>query len=262
MAHWEHRPEEAWNTFRFNHPYEKGRKKLQEEVLDKTDFDPACLWQWGTMQAMAVIQILKDCERKFGAEGQKVVNEALVKVGLDVGRQILSGITKPEGMSYAEFISFYATVLNRIAYASLEEPSIDGEDQVSFHIKWCPHQDHYKAFDCRVQRYFVQGMMEAVRTQPLVKVVHIEIDREMLAARCRGKNRGGAGDPGKEVITPHKDIGENYTTLTGDMLHVRLTVAYRGKMAVCGMKYVKELDYPLMYVDRVEDICDDECCPI
>jgi hypothetical protein len=163
MAHWEHRPEEAWNTFRFNQPYEKGRKKLKEEVLDKTDFDPACLWQWGTMQAKAVIQILKDCEHKFGAEGQKVVNEALVKVGLDVGRQILSGITKPEGMSYAEFISFYATVLNRIAYASLEEPSIDGEDQVSFHIKWCPHQDHYKAFDCRVQRYFVQGMMKAVQ---------------------------------------------------------------------------------------------------
>jgi hypothetical protein len=28
---------------------------------------------------------------------------------------------------------------------------------------WCPHQDHYGAFDCRVQRYFVQGMIDAAR---------------------------------------------------------------------------------------------------
>ena len=34
---------------------------------------------------------------------------------------------------------------------------------MSFDILWCPHQDHYKAFDCRVQRYFVQGMIDAMR---------------------------------------------------------------------------------------------------
>ncbi|MDH3726524.1 MAG: hypothetical protein OER77_03250, partial [Myxococcales bacterium] len=28
---------------------------------------------------------------------------------------------------------------------------------------WCPHQDHYEAFDCRVQRYFVQGMIDAAQ---------------------------------------------------------------------------------------------------
>ena len=33
-----------------------------------------------------------------------------------------------------------------------------------------------------------QGMMEAVRAQPLVKVVHIEIDREMLASVVSGIN--------------------------------------------------------------------------
>ncbi len=36
------------------------------------------------------------------------------------------------------------TVINRIAYASLEEPTIDSEDQVGFDILWCPHQDHLK----------------------------------------------------------------------------------------------------------------------
>jgi hypothetical protein len=163
MTHWDSRKEEAWKDFKFNFPFEKGLKKLREEVLEKTDFDPAVLWVWGTMQAMAVIQILKDCEREFGEKGQKVVNEALRKVGLDIGRQMMEGLERPEEISEAEIASFFATVVNCIAYASLEDPSIDSEDEVSFHILWCPHQDYYQAFDCRVQRYFVQGMLDALR---------------------------------------------------------------------------------------------------
>jgi hypothetical protein len=163
MAHWEHRPESSWPNFRFNQPYAKGLDRLRHEVLAKTDFDPATLWQWGTMQAMAIIEILKTCERIFGREGQEAVYQALHKIGLDVGRQILEGSEKPPEMSEAEFISYYASVINRIAYASLEAPKIDNEQQVSFDILWCPHQDHYKAFDCRVQRYFVEGMIEAMR---------------------------------------------------------------------------------------------------
>lgn len=163
MAHWENRPEAAWSTFQFNQPYAKGLRRLREEVLAKTDFDPATLWQWGTMQAMAVIEVLKACEAAFGQAGQEVVQHALRRVGLDIGRQILSGTNKPDAMTPAEFISFYATVINRIVYASLEDPRIDGENQVSFDILWCPHQDHYQAFDCRVQRYFVQGMLDAAR---------------------------------------------------------------------------------------------------
>jgi len=91
MAHWEHRKEAKWKDFEFKQPYAKGLARLKEEVLAKTDFDPATLWQWGTMQAMALI------------------------------------------------------------------------GQASFHILWCPHQDHYEAFDCRVQRYFVQGMIDAAQ---------------------------------------------------------------------------------------------------
>jgi hypothetical protein len=163
MAHWDHRPEAKWKQFRFNQPYAKGLRRLREEVLARTDFDPATLWQWGTMQAMALIQVLKDSEATFGEAGQRLVLESLRKIGLDVGRQILAGTTLPEGITPAEFASFYATVLNRIAYASLEEPRIDAEDKVTFDILWCPHQDHYGPFDCRVQRYFVQGMLEAAQ---------------------------------------------------------------------------------------------------
>ncbi len=163
MSHWEHRPEPAWSRSQFNQPYAKGLKRLKEEVLAKTDFDPATLWQWGTMQAMALIEVLKTCEAKFGEEGQQAVFAALRKIGADVGRQILAGTKAPDGLTEAEFLSFYATVINRIVYASLEDPKIDSPEQVSFHILWCPHQDHYGAFDCRVQRYFVQGMMDAAK---------------------------------------------------------------------------------------------------
>jgi len=161
MAHWQDRPEPKWKTFQFNQPYAKGLKRLKEDVLAKGDFDPATLWQWGTMQAMALIEILKECEAEFGEAGQKLVYKALHRTGLDVGRQILAGVKLPEDLTPAEFVSFYATVCNRVAYASLEAPRIDGEGQVSFDILWCPHQDHYGAFDCRVQRYFVQGMIDA-----------------------------------------------------------------------------------------------------
>ncbi len=163
MAHWEHRSEPRWKDFRFNQPYAKGLARLKTEVLGKTDFDPATLWQWGTMQAMALIDVLESCEARFGAEGQKLVCDSLHRIGLDVGRQILAGTTPPEGITDAEFASFYATVINRIAYASLEAPRIDDAGTVSFDIVWCPHQDHYGAFDCRVQRYFVQGMIDAAR---------------------------------------------------------------------------------------------------
>ncbi len=163
MAHWEHREEEGWKRFRFNQPYARGLERLRTEVLGKTDFDPATLWQWGTMQAMAVIGILKACEKAFGAEGQAVVYEGLRKVGHDIGRQILEGTSRPEGISDVEYVSYYATVVNRIAYASLEDPRIDGDEQASFDICWCPHQDTYEAFDCRVQRHFVQGMIEAFK---------------------------------------------------------------------------------------------------
>lgn len=161
MAHWENRDEESWKAVRFKQPYEEGFRRLREEVLPKTDFDPCVLWQWGTMQAMAVIGMLKACEREFGERGQEVVKEAIRAVGRDVGLQMLSGASFPGDATEAERASFFATLVNRIAYASLEEPSIDSEDQVSFHILWCPHQDHYSAFDCRVQRYFVQGMLDA-----------------------------------------------------------------------------------------------------
>jgi hypothetical protein len=181
MAHWEHRDEPRWRDFQFNQPYAKGLVRLRDEVLAKTDFDPATLWQWGTMQAMALVGVLEAAERQFGADGQRMVGDAIAAIGLDVGRQILAGTIVPDDMNEAEFFSFYATVINRIAYASLEAPKIDGDGQVSFDILWCPHQDHYGAFDCRIQRYFVRGMIAAAQEHTLGRGWQVKFDSTIPA---------------------------------------------------------------------------------
>lgn len=160
-AHWQSRPEKNWDKFHYNQPYAKGLGNVKK-VIAETNFDPATLWQWGTMQAMALIEVLKSAEKTFGADGQKLVLDSLKKIGHDIGRQILQGTEIDPEITTDEWISFYATVINRIAYASLEAPKAGLED-ISFHIDYCPHQDMYQAMDCRVQRYFVQGMIDAAR---------------------------------------------------------------------------------------------------
>lgn len=92
-----------------------------------------------------------------------------------------------------------------------------------------------------------RAIEDALRAQPFVKAVNVVIDRKMLKERCGG----GEGD-----------IGEGYTTLTGYMMEVKLSVAYHGQMAVCGMKFVPELDYPLMYVDQIKEVCWEEDCKV
>jgi hypothetical protein len=181
MPHWDSRVEPRWKDFKFNQPYAKGLARLKTEVLGKTNFDPATLWQWGTMQAMALVKVLESVEDRFGAEGQKLVGDALSDIGLDIGRQILAGVEIPEGMSEAEFFSFYATVINTIVYASLEDPRIDDEGKVTFDIIWCPHQDHYKAFDCRIQRYLVRGMIQAAHEHALGKGWQVRFDSTIPA---------------------------------------------------------------------------------
>ena len=96
-------------------------------------------------------------------------------------------------------------------------------------------------------------------------------DREMLKKKCgcdkgegsrKGNRDGDIGDGNREGNRKGNrdgsigvsEIGWGYTTLTGEMLEVKLSVEFRGKRAVCGMRFVEELDYPLMYVEKVEDV--------
>lgn len=148
---------------KFNLPYAAACARLEREVLPLPDYPAARLFRWGNMMAMAVIEMLKSAERELGEAGQRAVSEALVRVGREVGRMALEGVEVPAGVEPIEFISAFCSWINREIYASPEDPRIDGPDRCSFDILWCPHQDSYRPFDCRVQRYLVQGMIEACR---------------------------------------------------------------------------------------------------
>jgi hypothetical protein len=148
---------------RFNYPFGDAGNRCKKEALSRDGYDPTSLFRWGNMLAMSVLAMLTRAERDFGEDGQRAMIDALCGVGRDIGRQILDGISVPEGVEPIEFISAYASWVNREIYASPEDPRIEDENHCSFDILWCPHQDSYRAFDCRVQRYLVQGMIDAVR---------------------------------------------------------------------------------------------------
>ena len=148
---------------KFSYPFAAACKRLERDALPLPDYDPASLFRWGNMMAMAVIRMLKAAEREFGAAGQAAMIGELTEVGREMGRMMLEGVEVPEGVAPIEFISSYCSWINREIYASPELPRIDDATRCSFDILWCPHQDSYRAFDCRVQRYLVQGMIDACR---------------------------------------------------------------------------------------------------
>jgi hypothetical protein len=113
--------------------------------------------------SMAVINMLRENEATFGVEGQRAVNRALIKTGYDLGKEIVEDAEIPEDITPMELMSFIATIINTQAWTSIEEPFIDSDEDASFNILWCPLQDIYRAFDCRVQRYLVQGIIDAIR---------------------------------------------------------------------------------------------------
>jgi hypothetical protein len=75
---------------------------------------------------------------------------------------MLEGVEPDGTLSAPEAASLFASWINEVAYASIETPRVH-EDHADFDIHYCPHEDVYGAFDCRVQRYFVQGMLDAAR---------------------------------------------------------------------------------------------------
>ena len=157
------RKEAIWNQTKLGEPFKEALNRFRNDVLPRDDFDPTSLLQFGLFMSMAVINILKEAEKRLGKEGQEVIIDALIKTGYSMGNQILEDIQLPTDISDIELMSFLATIINTQAWTSVEDPRIDSENKCSFDIIWCPLQDVYRAFDCRVQRYLVQGIMEAFR---------------------------------------------------------------------------------------------------
>ena len=75
-----------------------------------------------------------------------------------------------------------------------------------------------------------KAMEAGSMVQPFVEAVKVRIDRSRL------KEKSGQYD---------------YVSLTGEMLDVALRINYKGTKVEAGMRFAKEMNYPLMFVKRV-----------
>jgi len=75
-----------------------------------------------------------------------------------------------------------------------------------------------------------KAIKEAMELQPCINEVEIIINREML----------------RQIQNEFQ-----YVSLSGDMLDIKVFSEYEGHIAVIRMKFVEELQYPLMYVEDV-----------
>lgn len=78
-----------------------------------------------------------------------------------------------------------------------------------------------------LEKAIVAGSM----VQPFVEDVRVRIDRSKL------KSKRGEYD---------------YTSLTGDMLDVTLVVRYKGVRVEARMEFIKDMNYPLMYIKEIK----------
>ncbi len=75
-----------------------------------------------------------------------------------------------------------------------------------------------------------KAIEESIKVQPFVESVSVKIDRSLL----------------KKGAVPYK-----YLTLTGNMIDVKLTIKYQNVKVICKLNYIKEIDYPLMYITDI-----------
>ncbi len=71
-----------------------------------------------------------------------------------------------------------------------------------------------------------RAIEKSVSVQPFVKQISVNI------------NIGGKG------------TSFQYTSLSGEMMDVRLTIEYNGQLVRARMHYVQDLNYPLMYLEE------------
>ncbi len=76
------------------------------------------------------------------------------------------------------------------------------------------------------------SMEESLKLQPAIEDVEVEIRFDKL----------------EESMTEF-----DYTSLTGDMLDVRIHTKVDDVKAIIRIEFIEELNYPLMYVENIED---------
>ncbi len=143
-------------------PFADAVEGYRKKALGNPDYDPASTFVWGQMMAVGLIEALKAVEERFGGEGHDVFRSALSRVGDRIVEEMIDEVEVDPELTEPEVASLFASWVNEVCYASVEKPQVS-ETTADFDIFYCPHEDVYGAFDCRVQRYFVEGMIGAAR---------------------------------------------------------------------------------------------------
>jgi len=73
-----------------------------------------------------------------------------------------------------------------------------------------------------------RAMEDSAKVQPFVEEASVRID--------------------KDIISKRQGVYK-YITLAGEMLDVRIVIRYKEERITACLKYVPEIDYPLMYVE-------------
>jgi len=76
-----------------------------------------------------------------------------------------------------------------------------------------------------------KAIQESISVQPFVKDITVSIDRDMIRSRL------------------NDEFG--YCELEGRMLDVKITMRYESVLADVSLAFDRELDYPLMKIDKV-----------
>jgi len=141
-------------------PFAAATQGYRDKALANPEYDPASTFVWGQMMAVGLIEMLKDIEAAYGREGHELARESLRKIGEKIMAEMLEGAEIPDDLTQEELVSLLASWINEVCYASIEKPNVSA-GSADFDIHYCPHEDVYGAFDCRVQRYLVEGMLDA-----------------------------------------------------------------------------------------------------
>jgi hypothetical protein len=160
-------------------PFPEAVETVRRKALSRPEFDPASLVVWGQLQAVAILELVKAVERRFGAEGQELCRQILNNAGRQVANQMLEGVELPSDLSDVELNSLFYTWINEVVFCSVEDASVDGPDACSFHIVYCPYEDYYGKFDCRINRYFVEGILDAAVEKLGHDKLHLIFDYSM-----------------------------------------------------------------------------------
>lgn len=146
----------------FKWPWPEQVEHFRRDVLPQEDYDPATLFVFSQMAMQALLALIKNVEKKYGEDGQRLCFETIKGVGYAVASQCFEGVERPEGMSDAELASLLMTLVNVILYASPEEAGVDEDGQgYWFDVLWCPVGETFNRFDCRLHRYFADGIFRA-----------------------------------------------------------------------------------------------------